>query len=580
MEMFQDGGLKDQGNTTDPVSGNDVPSGSLKEEVRDDIDAKLSPGEFVFPADVVRFIGLEKLMMIRDKAKKGLSRMEEMGQMGNSDEATIDDDVPFGMEDLIIVSGGPENEMSKGGVPSYSRGGQLIGDIGDGYQPPTRYHNPATGQELMVTKIAGKFFPDLPEGFVPKPTLAQANPTSSTRVGTTSVLADDQYDETVPGDPINTGINSDGTMTPQESAGGEMRSNAGTEKSFAEMTPSELADYGDWARENPMKANAAAAFADYGTSLLSNPMGVFSPFGAAVGVAQSAIGSMNPDMLSAPSFPDDTPTERKAREKDFRAALANPNKDVGIGTLNLNKAREMAFLRNTAPDIFAQTQRDANSTALGNAKDSVAGYSTATQTAALSMSFGASPAQVASHADAVGRGDRPQGSTATPEGYTTVGPNTTQGYSVNKNNEIDYALTQRDREIQAAKNQAKADFDKAPPSGPPDPDPVGPGAMSVAEMQSQDPAETGTQTDETSPMDQRGGGGADSGASATGGYGPGKSGPAEAPGPDASAGGGAGATGGGAATGGEPEYNIGGLASKPKKKKQKKMKRGGLASRK
>ena len=104
--------------------------------------------------------------------------------------------------------------------------------------------------------------------------------------------------------------------------------------------------------------------------------------------------------------------------------------------------------------------------------------------------------------------------------------------------------------------------------------------MSVAEMQSQDPAETGTQTDETSPMDQRGGGGADSGASATGGYGPGKSGPAEAPGPDASAGGGAGATGGGAATGGEPEYNIGGLASKPKKKKQKKMKRGGLASRK
>ena len=47
MEMFQDGGLKDQGNTTDPVSGNDVPSGSLKEEVRDDIDAKLSPGEFV-----------------------------------------------------------------------------------------------------------------------------------------------------------------------------------------------------------------------------------------------------------------------------------------------------------------------------------------------------------------------------------------------------------------------------------------------------------------------------------------------------------------------------------------------------
>jgi len=177
MEMFQDGGLNDQGGSKDPVSGNDVPSGSLKEEVRDDIDAKLSPGEFVFPADVVRFIGLEKLMLMRDKAKKGLARMEEMGQMGNSDEATIDNDVPFGMEDLIIVAGSPDNEMSKGGVPSYSRGGQLLGlDIGDGYLPPTTYYNPDTGQEMVSTKIGGKFFPPLPKGFVEKPKKAEAKP--------------------------------------------------------------------------------------------------------------------------------------------------------------------------------------------------------------------------------------------------------------------------------------------------------------------------------------------------------------------------------------------------------------------
>ena len=42
MELFNEGGLKDEGGTIDPVSGNDVPSGSLQEEVRDDIDAKLS----------------------------------------------------------------------------------------------------------------------------------------------------------------------------------------------------------------------------------------------------------------------------------------------------------------------------------------------------------------------------------------------------------------------------------------------------------------------------------------------------------------------------------------------------------
>ena len=122
MSMFQEGGLEDDGGTIDPVSGNDVPSGSSKAEVRDDIPAQLSEGEFVFPADVVRYIGLEKLMMLRQQAKMGLKMMEEMGQMGNSEEATIPDDLPFGMMDLIIVDNEDEEEyndkkeMQEGGV--------------------------------------------------------------------------------------------------------------------------------------------------------------------------------------------------------------------------------------------------------------------------------------------------------------------------------------------------------------------------------------------------------------------------------------------------------------------------------
>ena len=100
MELFSEGGLKDEGNTVHPISGNEVPPGSLQEEVRDDVPAQLSEGEFVFPADVVRYIGLEKLMMMRQEAKAGLARMEEMGQMGNSEEATLPDDIPFEMADL------------------------------------------------------------------------------------------------------------------------------------------------------------------------------------------------------------------------------------------------------------------------------------------------------------------------------------------------------------------------------------------------------------------------------------------------------------------------------------------------
>ena len=95
MELFEDGGFKDQGNTKDPISNNPVPVGSTKKEVRDDIPANLSEGEFVLPADVVRYHGLEKIMGFRDQAKQGLQKMEDMGQMGNSDQATLPDGVPF-----------------------------------------------------------------------------------------------------------------------------------------------------------------------------------------------------------------------------------------------------------------------------------------------------------------------------------------------------------------------------------------------------------------------------------------------------------------------------------------------------
>ena len=116
MELFNEGGLKDEGGTIDPVSGNDVPSGSLQEEVRDDIDAKLSEGEFVFPADVVRYWGLETLMKLRQEAKRGLQKMEDMGQMGNSDEAILPDNIPFSSDDLIMEDDGQlELNLSPGG---------------------------------------------------------------------------------------------------------------------------------------------------------------------------------------------------------------------------------------------------------------------------------------------------------------------------------------------------------------------------------------------------------------------------------------------------------------------------------
>ena len=142
MELFDDGGLMDEGGTVDPVSGNDVPSGSTQEEVRDDIPAQLSEGEFVFPADVVRYIGLEKLMQMRQQAKKGLQTMDDMGQMGNSEEAVMPDNLPFELSDLDMDD--DPVEMQQGGVAGVSTVPSQVGQ-----KPPFTVEPPVIGLSLI-----------------------------------------------------------------------------------------------------------------------------------------------------------------------------------------------------------------------------------------------------------------------------------------------------------------------------------------------------------------------------------------------------------------------------------------------
>ena len=155
MKLFDEGGLKDEGGTVDPVSGNDVPAGSTQKEVRDDIPAQLSEGEFVFPADVVRYIGLENLMELRQKAKAGLNKMDAMGQMGNSEEATMSDDGAYNDEiDQLIDNFDPNDpetmKFAQGGIV-YARNGAYIPQqqFSTGYMPTTGYTAPSvpTGQQ-------------------------------------------------------------------------------------------------------------------------------------------------------------------------------------------------------------------------------------------------------------------------------------------------------------------------------------------------------------------------------------------------------------------------------------------------
>jgi len=145
MELFDEGGLLDEGGTVDEESGNDVPVGSLKKEVRDDVPAQLSEGEFVMPADVVRFHGLDKMMALRDEAKMGLARMEAMGQMGNADEATLPDGVPFGMADLVIVDSDTDKEYNTS--QEFSQGGVVYA---------------SNGADVQGANVPGQGFPSIP----------------------------------------------------------------------------------------------------------------------------------------------------------------------------------------------------------------------------------------------------------------------------------------------------------------------------------------------------------------------------------------------------------------------------------
>jgi hypothetical protein len=96
----------------DPVSGNEVPPGSLPEEVRDDIDARLSEGEYVVPADVVRYYGVKFFEDLRTQAKMGFADMEANGRIGGQ-PVPEENPLPFDVSELQVEE--EPVQMNEGG---------------------------------------------------------------------------------------------------------------------------------------------------------------------------------------------------------------------------------------------------------------------------------------------------------------------------------------------------------------------------------------------------------------------------------------------------------------------------------
>lgn len=125
-KLMAEGGLNDDGMRVDPVSGNEVPPGSMAEEVRDDIPAQLSGGEYVVPADVVRYYGVRFFEDLRGQAKAGLTDMEADGRIGG-EPAPAGGPAQLSPEDMAMLEqiamsaeqGGGQVQMATGGmIPS------------------------------------------------------------------------------------------------------------------------------------------------------------------------------------------------------------------------------------------------------------------------------------------------------------------------------------------------------------------------------------------------------------------------------------------------------------------------------
>jgi len=315
--LLATGGVMQEGGTKDPVSGNDVPAGALKEEVRDDIDAKLSPGEFVFPADVTRYIGLDKLMQIRDAAKEGLQEMESKGQMGNSEEVANDsvgeDKFSSHIDEIIAgLDGGEPKKFAAGGAVNTSdysaaplKGFKMV-----------QYEDVETKAVKYIPFVNGKPLLPIPTGYTEKKATTTTTPTTPTTGTTTG--------EIIP-EPIRGNSGGQSTEKPETGTAVSPERDTGVE------------GFGDVAGgTNPMIARAAgvvAGFINPVLGLVVSAAGAYATKENNKKVAAANVKAMDASSLASMGF---SATDIKAAQDAVATATLEGKsaKDIAVAAAN------------------------------------------------------------------------------------------------------------------------------------------------------------------------------------------------------------------------------------------------------
>ena len=168
-KMYEEGGLATDGMDVDPMSGNDIPIGSNATDVRDDVDAKLSSGEYIVPADVVKYIGVAQLEELVNQAKDGLESMAEDGRIGGTpvDDDDLDDDLDFDDEEPTL--GGDIQTLD-----GYAVGGMVEGMDIDGIIDRVKAAASKDPSMVNMLKAKGIFLQEpQPQGQLQQDAMAQ-----------------------------------------------------------------------------------------------------------------------------------------------------------------------------------------------------------------------------------------------------------------------------------------------------------------------------------------------------------------------------------------------------------------------
>lgn len=155
----------------DPVSGNTAPIGAKPEEVRDDVEIRVSPGEYVVNAQTVRYFGEDFFDELQKAAAEGFKRIKEGEELPfRDDELDVEDDETEEVEPEGFAYGGRVKGYADGDlvVPQPVGGGYgQYGGTGStftGYESKTHI-NDETGQKIVIFYFNGRPLSRIPEGF-------------------------------------------------------------------------------------------------------------------------------------------------------------------------------------------------------------------------------------------------------------------------------------------------------------------------------------------------------------------------------------------------------------------------------